>query len=304
MRKLRSVAASAAVALALTGCLPEPGAEGPGNHPTGSGAASASPTAAPSTELKIDKSYWYAGFKGTLGAATVVASSFGDGRTVTIEGVFQNLSTEYPGTPTSEVLLTVGDRTYTEVDRQLQRLPEIPAQRSQPVLYAFTVDEHFVLADAVLVVGKPSLRQAVIPFAGPDGLVSLEPRAVPITGKVLAGKSGGVFMTVTSAEVRADEPYLHGQAPSGQEFLQLKFSATNNTAAGFAWVFDRDLHLKAPDGTSLATADNCSRAQIYPAPHATATGGLACFLVPAPAAGTYLLSWNRYDKGALRVAVD
>ncbi|MEU7820576.1 hypothetical protein [Catellatospora sp. NPDC049133] len=71
-------------------------------------------------------------------------------------------------------------------------------------------------------------------------------------------------MTVSAAEVRADEPLLHGQAPTGQEFLRLTFSATNDTAAGFAWVFDRDLHLRLPDGTVVATADNCGRAQIYP----------------------------------------
>jgi predicted amidohydrolase len=58
------------------------------------------------------------------------------------------------------------------MDHPLLDLPEIPAQRSQPGTYAFDVDEHFVLADAVFVVGKPSNRQATIPFTGPDGLVA------------------------------------------------------------------------------------------------------------------------------------
>ncbi|MFD0591708.1 hypothetical protein ACFQZ4_03270 [Catellatospora coxensis] len=110
----------------------------------------------------------------TLGAARLVASSAG-GKAVTIEGVFQNLSPEHPREPASDVLLTVGDRTYAEPDHQLEQLPEVPAQRSQPGTYAFAVDEHFVLADAVLVVGRPADRQAAIPFTGPDGLVALEP---------------------------------------------------------------------------------------------------------------------------------
>jgi len=292
-------AAAAATALALTGCAPGAG----GADPTPPPAAADSPAAAV-TEIQIDKSFWYAGFKVTLGTARVVPSSVGDGSAVTIEAVFQNLSTEHPEEPTEEALLTVGDRTYAEPDRPLSELPEVPAQRSQPGTYAFDVDEHFVLPEAVLVVGKPSDRQATVPFTGTDGHVALEPSPVPVTGKVLRAKAGNVFMTVSAVEVRADEPYLHGQAPSGEEFLRLEFSATNNPAAGFAWVFDRDLHLKLPDGTTVGTADNCSRAQIYPPPHASVDGGLACFLVPAPATGTYLLSWDRYEKGALRVPVN
>lgn len=302
MSKSRLSAVSAAIVLTLTGCVPGSGDVGP--DPSRPAAASGSPAAAAPTEIQIGKSYWYTGFKVTLGAARIVASSFGDGKAVTIEGVFQNLSPEHPRKPTSDVLLTVGDRTYAELDNPLSQLPEVPAQRSQPGRYAFAVDEHFVLADAVLVVGNPTARQANVPFTGPDGLVALEPKPLAVTGKVLREKTGSVFMTVSAAEVRADEPLLHGEAPTGQEFLRLTFSATNNTSAGFAWVFDRDLHLRLPDGTVIATADNCSRAQIYPAPHATVTGGLACFLVPAPANGEYLLSWNRYEKGALRVPID
>ncbi|MEV4539186.1 hypothetical protein AB0J82_35985 [Asanoa sp. NPDC049518] len=300
MRSSRVPIAALAVALTLTGCVPRsPGASG-----SGSGAEPSAAAPAAVTEIEINKSYWYAGFKVTLNTARVVASSSGAGKSVTVEGVFQNLSPEHEGTPTEDVLLTVGDRTYAELDNSLSDLPEVPAQRSQPGTYAFAVDEHFVLPEAVLIAGKPTNRQATVPFSGPDGLVALEPVPVPVKGKVRRTSAGSVFMSVSAVEVRSDEPRLHGQAPTGQEFLRLAFSATNNSAAGFAWVFDRDLQLKLPDGTSVGTDDNCSRAQIYPPPHATADGGLACFLVPAPANGTYLLSWDRYEKGALRVPVD
>ncbi|MBB5873668.1 hypothetical protein F4553_007102 [Allocatelliglobosispora scoriae] len=302
MRKVRFLAATAAIGLVLTGCALRSGGGGAGDSTPSAAPGGSAPVAV--TELKINKSYWYAGFKVTLGTARIVASSVSGKEAVTIEGVFQNLSPEHSRMPTTTALLVVGDRTYSEVDHPLSELPEVPAQRSQPGSYAFEVDEHFVLADAVLVVGKPSDRQATIPFTGPAGLVALEPRPVPVTGKVLREKTGSVFMTVSAVEVRSDEPLLHGEAPTGQEFLRLAFSATNNTDAGFAWVFDRDLHLILPDGTSIGTADNCSRAQIYPAPHATATGGLACFLVPAPANGVYQLTWNLFQKGALRVPVE
>ena len=35
-----------------------------------------------------------------------------------------------------------------------------------------------------------------------------------------------------------------------------------------------------------------------------AAGGLACFLVPTPANGAYLLSWDLFQEGALRVPVN
>lgn len=292
---LRFLAAATAAGLILAGCAPRAG--GAEEEPAGE-----SPPPAAVTEIRIDKSYWYGGFKVTLGTARVVPSSFG-GKAVTIDGVFQNLSTEHAETPTESAVLTVGDHTYAEIDNPLLDLPEVPPQRNQTGTYAFGVDEHFVLPEAVLVVGPPANRQATVPFTGPDGHVALEPRPVPVTGKVLREKSGDVFMTVSSVEVRSDEPHLHGEAPSGKEFLRLAFSATNNTSAGFAWVFDRDLHLRLPDGATIGTADNCSRAQIYPPPFASVDGGLACFLVPAPANGEYRLTWGRYEKGALSVPV-
>lgn len=153
MGKLRFLAATAAIGLALTGCAPRSG--GGVADPARSAAAPKTSTPVALTEIQINKSYWYAGFKVTLGAARIVPSSSGQGQAVTIEGVFQNLSPERPGKPTPDALLSVGDRSYSEMDRPLLDLPEVPAQRSQPGVYAFAVDERFVLGDATLLVGKP-----------------------------------------------------------------------------------------------------------------------------------------------------
>jgi hypothetical protein len=304
MRNLRYAAVCGL--LMLGGCrLPSSSADGQtGARETPSAGAAASPSAAaaPATEIQVNKSYWHKGFKVTLGAAKIVEGSYSP-KVVTLAATFQNLSAEHERSPTAYALLTAGSQTYSEVDSPLTKLPEVPAQRSQPGAYAFVVDDSFVLADAVLIVGEAGVRQATMPLGRDAGLVALEPKPVDVTGKVTREKSGAVFMSVLNGEVRADDPLLHGEAPTGFEFLRIAFNATNNGNGGFAWVFDRDLTLKLPDGTSVATADNCSRAQILPNPHSTAFGGLACFLVPTPAGGTYTLVWDTYAKGALKITV-
>lgn len=257
---------------------------------------------APATEVQVNKSYWHQGFKVTLGTAKIVEGSFSP-KAVVLDATFQNLSSKYERRPTTTALVTVGSQAYAEVDDPLTKLPEVPAQRSQRGAYAFAVDDDFTLAGAVLIVGEADVRQATVPLSRAEGLVALEPKPIDVKGKVTREKSGVVYMSVLSGEVRADDPLLHGEAPTGMEFLTVSFNATNNSEAGFAWVFDRDLTLKLPDGTSVATADNCSRAQILPNPHSTAFGGLACFLVPAPAGGTYTLLWSTYAKGALKITI-
>src|SRR5690349_18486235 len=121
---------TAAVALAgvvvLGGCKLDSG----GGATGGSAAATQGP-AKPATEVKVDKAYWHRGFKVTLGTAKIVEGSHTP-KAVTIEATFQNLSPEHDGQPTSSALLTVGSRTYSEVDNPLTKLPEVPAQRSQP----------------------------------------------------------------------------------------------------------------------------------------------------------------------------
>jgi len=290
-----------AVVLALGGCQLQRSGDGSGdgNQAGGSG----DKPAEQATEVRVDRSFWHRGFKTTLGTAKVLPAKDGKPPVVTIEATFQNLSPEYDSDPTSYMMLTVGNRTYAEVSSDYLDVPGVPAQRSQPGVLAFKVDEHFVLADAVLVVGKPDGQQASVPLGRPEGLVALEPRPFAITGKVTWDERGTFFMSVESGELRTDYPRTHQQAPTGKEFFKLNFSATNNSNAGMAIVFDNELTLKLPDGTRVGYDGTCSRAQIWPEPHSTATGGVACFLVPAPASGTYTLIWDNYEKGALKIPV-
>jgi hypothetical protein len=288
--------------LALAGCGVRGSSDGSSNA-TGSADRNGATRGDPVTEVRVDRSFWHRGFKVTLGTARIVGAKAEEPRVVAIGATFQNLSTEGEAKPIPYALLTVGDRIYTTAARDHQELPEVPAQRSQPGTIAFEVDERFVLTEAVLVVGEPKQRQAMVPLGRTDGLVALEPRPVTVSGRVTRESSGSFFMTVAGGEVRADDPASHYEAPTGKEYLRLSFSATNNSAAGFAWVFDRDLILKLPDGTTVGHELNCSKAQIHAEPHSTETGGMVCFLVPTPAVGTYTLVWDKYETGALRVSI-
>jgi hypothetical protein len=273
------------------------GSSNPSDPAGGGGGAAA-------TEVKVNKSYWHRGFKVTLGTARVVEGKIDDvTRAVTIEATFQNLSLEYESDPKLYAVLTVGDRTYAEPADDLQDLPEVPPQRSQVGTIAFEVDEHFVLKDAVLIVGRPDVRQAVVPLGRAEGLVSLEPRPFTVSGKVEFQTNSTFFITVESGEVRSDKTLTHLEVATGKEWLRLSFSATNNSNAGMSIVFDDELTLKLPDGTTIGTDLTCSAAQIWPTPHSTASGGVACFLVPAPATGTYTFIWDNFPKGALTFTI-
>jgi len=135
-------------------------------------------------------------------------------------------------------------------------------------------------------------------------LISLEPRPFAIRGRAYPEGRKDVFVTLTGGEVRADDAAGHAQAPAGQEYVLISFSATNRGPAGMTYVFDRDLTLVLPDGTKAGNAGSCSRAQVHVQPNATVTpDGPACFAVPAPAAGAYRFVWDNKDSAGLRFSI-
>jgi hypothetical protein len=304
MRRGGAVLGALVTALAVAGCgAAEQGGTGPGagsERPATGAVNSAAGAAAGQAEVQVNRSYWYAGFKVTLGTARLLASS----PVVTIDATFQNLSSTRDAAPTGELELTSGADTYDKLSKEHAKLPEIPAQRSRTGVIAIEVDERFDLSKAVLTVGAPRTRQAVVPLGRADGLISLEPRRVTISGRAYPNDRKDVFITVTGGEVRADDPTGLEQAPAGQEFVLISFSATNDGAAGMTYVFDRDLTLVKPDGTKAGDAGSCSRAQVHVQPHATVTPpGPACFAVPAPATGTYRFVWYNKDTTGVSFSI-
>jgi hypothetical protein len=297
--------------LALAGCDAMPGGGGD-NGGGGDGGRDGGGTAAEGggneakapTEVTVNRSVWHRGFKITVSAARLVEPRDSNGaRVVAIEAAFQNLSPEEDDHASRYVVVSSGQNSYNEPATDLFDVPDVPALRSRTGVIAIEVDEKFTLADAVLTFGEPTERQAVVPLAREAGLVSLEPRAVKAGGRVLGDGNDAFFLTVTGVEIRADNPYQHVEAKTGKDFFGITFTATNDSSAGFAWVFERDLNLTLPDGTKIGHSSDCSRGQVYAAAHSTVSGGYLCFEVPAPAAGDYTLVWDNVAKGGLRLRV-
>jgi hypothetical protein len=302
MRRGGGIAAVLVGALAVSGC----GAAERGG--TGTVAASGGPATAAvgRTDVQVNRSYWYAGFKVTLGAARLSSSSGSDGSpVVVIDATFQNLSPDRAAAPPGDLLLTSGADSYDELSEAYADLPEVPAQRSKTGRIAIEVNDRFDLSAAVLTVGEPRSRQAVVPLARSDGSILLEPRQISTRGRVYPEGRKDVFITVTGGEVRADDSTNLVQAPAGQEYVLISFTATNDGPAGMTYVFDRDLNLVMPDGTKVGNAGSCSRAQVHVQPNSTVTpDGQACFAVPAPATGAYHFVWDNKDSEGLRFSID
>jgi len=303
------IAAVLVGALAVSGCgAAERGGEA-GRGGTGTATASGRPAtaAAGQQDVQVNRSYWYAGFKVTLGTARLSsANSSGDGSpVVTIDATFQNLSPNRDAPPPGDLLLTSGADSYDVVSEAHADLPEVSAQRSRKGVIAIEVDDRFNLSQAVLTVGEPRSRQAVVPLARPDGSILLEPRPISIRGRVYPEGRKDVFITLTGGEVRADDFTNLAQAPAGQEYVLISFTATNDGPAGMTYVFDRDLNLVLPDGTKAGNAGSCSRAQVHVQPHSTVTpDGQACFAVAAPATGAYRFVWDNKDSEGMRFSID
>ena len=213
--------------------------------------AEATPTEAAGGEdtVQVDESFWHAGWKVTLGEAALEAGDFGSA-TVTIEATFENLGAS-DATFDSQLALTSGGQSYTDSALE-QELPNVPGGLSGKGVFAFSVDEEFGFDDATLIIGNPDNNQAQVPL-GPQGdeLVSLEPRAITVSGQV---KAGALTVDVEGAELRADLPEKHSEVEKGHLALTIRFSATPSAGIqiGQGVLQDPNVALKLPDGTAVA----------------------------------------------------
>ncbi len=280
-----------AAALTLIGC--------------GDGAGDGGGAGAEGKTIEVGKSFWHSGFKVTLSTATVVSPEATTTpaamkpSSVTIEAMFQNLGPSTTAFRAPMVLSSAG-KHHTQAGPQ-QELPKVPGQARQSGTIAFVADESFRLSDAVLTVGSADERQAVVPLAGADGLVSLEPRSFQVSGKASNGPA--FYATVEGGELRADNPDGYGEAKAGNEFLRLRFSVTNDGPGMLAVLYGLSNRLGLPDGSSVGITTLCGNPQLHPGPHATARDGLVCFEVPAPASGEYLYAITGDDTEGLRFTI-
>jgi len=144
--------------------------------------------------------------------------------------------------------LAVGTNQYTDIDSQDQKLPNVPGKATGTGVIAFSVDNKFDLAKAVMTVGSGQFNQAVIPLGQSGKLVSLAPIKVAITGSLVLPML--YKLDVTGGDLSYDNPLNHQEEDAGSQLLVVHFSRT--ALVDTCCISAGQFSLKLPDGTAAA----------------------------------------------------
>ncbi len=248
----------------------------------------------PTETVELNQAFWQTGFKVTLGTATLKPQtpSCSPG-ILTVDAQFENRGTE---THTFDVrtLLSSASKDY-ELPYG-QDLPDVPGGRLGKGSLAFNVDDTFSLDDAVLSFGDAGHHQAKVPLGkdSPDPLITLEPRVLPIKGKVVAGN---LTVNFEDALVRADIPWTYSSLPTDNLYITLHYNGlvTKDLSYGDT-VKDEAFVLQLPDGTSISPAS--ASYETLDKKDVTVSDLYVRFLLPSPAVGRYSLEVREYSVGS------
>ena len=230
---------------------------------TGGTTVSASPSG-PTVggSLTVNKTYWYAGFKVTLGKVTVLKAITPTPPTyaqvpeeVTIEATFENTGPDNFTPYNEDLVLQSGTNSYLNHDSRLEKIPAVPGLQTTSGIIAFQVDEKFNLNKSELLIGNANFNQAMVPIGGNGKYVSLEPQKVAANGTVTLPDA--FTLAVSGGDLSYDNAKQHGQQKAGEANLVLHFSLTSNKDNACCFSSD-NADLKLPDGTAIvATAGSC-----------------------------------------------
>ncbi len=234
--------------------------------------------------MPVSKVFWFAGFKVTVKGAALRNGRPQYGSTaapvVAITANFENVGTDRDRFDADTVLQSAGRNHFNTGEGQ--DLPEVPGGANQDGTIVIVVDPTFRFDDAVLVVGKVDTNQAKIPLGKAGGLVALEPRSVPVAGRL---STVSLNIDLRGGELRADDPDRHRQVPAGRLALKVNYTSA---LSGCQFVSYK-LGLVLPDGT---TADNIGSGDFGK------TDNFATFLVSDRPAGAYTLKLEGEAKGS------
>ena len=251
----------------------------------------------------VEQEFWHAGWKVTLGEATLAETETGSGELL-IDAEFENLGVD-EAVFDSQLLVTSAGNDYADETFEGHDLPTVPGLRTGDGSFNFVVDEEFVLDEATLIVGNPANQQATVPIgADGDELVSLEPQEIDAAGTVTAG---AVTLTVERAEVRADLPYKHSEMEAGTLAMTIYFSATPGTGiqVGQGVLQSPNVLLELPDGTAVAVISDGQSGvnELLQGKEGTTIPDLAVrFAVEEPVEGSYaFVLRGKYGPGGADV---
>lgn len=281
-RRTAYVLAVAALVVSACSSTDEPTVEQSAESSTTSSIAAA--VEADSTA--VDETFWYAGFKVTLGDADLTPSpNRSPTGQLAIDASFENQGTSSAGFGSVEVNLSSGDEFYRN---DASELPTVPGEATGKGTFAFVVEPSFSFDDAVLTVGSAENNQATIPLGDEGELVTNEP--VPITSTP-SGTAGQFTVQVKGGELRFDDPDAHRALEDGKTLIALDFDLTrtggqiNTNFSGSS-----NLALQLPDGTQVTVLrDGKSNPNELVAPDETLRDLTVRFEGDIPYAGDYAL---------------
>jgi hypothetical protein len=257
--------------------------------PVASSEAVASPS---TTTVQVDQSVWFAGFKVTFGEASAELAE-GRGGAVTIEALFENTGSDdaaFDGT------LNLASNGANALQGFGMDIPNVPGGQTGKGTLAFDVEDGFTFDDAVLTVGRAGNQQAIVPLTATAGTArTLEPVVFPLAG---SGQAGDLRLDLIEGEVRADQPWSHGQMEEGTFVLTVRYDASfeSDFAGGFAFAAE-NVALRLPDGTTVAPiADGRSQSIELIGPDSTIKDAFSRFEIEDPAAGDYVLLVRSFDE--------
>lgn len=263
---------------------------------TRTGGATATPTPeetddggnqASEDSLEINETVYHAGYKVSLGTATLANN------VVKIDAQFENLGSASNATIDSLITLRSGGNDYADTAIFDEDLPALAAKGKGTGNFAIRVDDNFGFDDAVLIIGHPDNNQAIIPLGANSGetLLTLEPKELTITGQAVAGP---VTVDLEGGELRADLPDQYSIADKEHLELTLNFSVTpgNGIPIGQGVFQDPNVKLRTPDGKTIAVRDDGRSGvnELLQGKEGTTISDLSVrFEVKKPTAGEYTL---------------
>jgi hypothetical protein len=259
--------------------------------------ATTAPEAPTSETVDVDGEAWFAGFHVTLGEATAELEP-GRGGTVTIEAEFENTGDDDARLDATLDLAYGGEhaREASGMD-----IPSVPGGTTTNGTFAFDVEDTFSFDEAVLTFGRSANQQAVVPLSPAAGeAVTREPVELDLSG---AGTAGDLRLELLEGELRADQPWKHGQMEDGSLVLTVRYDATftSDFAGGFAFTAE-NVALRLPDGTVVGIiGDGQSQSIELIGPESTVKDLYSRFEIEDPASGEYALLVRSFDDAEAEI---
>ncbi|MBH0777257.1 hypothetical protein [Nocardia bovistercoris] len=235
----------------------------------------------------VGKTGWFEGFEITVDKATVTPDEYGGGKVV-IDITYKNTTAQN---------LTLSNNSHLETGKEVDGgasfdNPAVPGKGSATGRVTTPVqklkDADHLLDTITVVYGESTDNQTKIPLANSGKVESVQPKTLPITGTLVQDQT-----TVQVTAATLNPSYTKNERGKDELSLRVKFVGGAGIPAGGTNIYYQYFSLRTPDGQTLVADfrgtinELLSRNQTIDKPD-----NYVVFVVPSPAAGTYVLSYD------------